>query len=370
LHLCLCTTVVLCGDFFQLPPVNLKSGAQFLFEARAWQRLDPRPVVLTRVFRQRDAAFVNLLNEMRRAQLTPFSIAQLNHQVTHPPLSFQIDLTEDADPKCIQAGACMELDDSDFAKGTCAQPTASQTSSQPSSGTAINGVALPTTLSTRLFAHNEAADRENDTQLHALACSSSGANQLHIWLSRDEGMASHVNSCIAPQRLSLRIGAQVMLLKNLDQAAKLVNGTRGIVVSFEHLKSSERLKGVSMHPGNSPPLVPKVSFQVDPSLGAEGWLTKLVYPEEWTTEEAGKSVASRTQVPLKLAWAISIVSHLSLNATHVCMTLHIPIPLDLLCSTRDDHICDLCRMFAFHALAAQIARNDHPNARGRAVVLL
>ena len=35
-------------------------------------------------------------------------------------------------------------------------------------------------------------------------------------------------------------------------------------------------------------------------------VTRAVYPEEWTVEEGGRSIASRTQVPLKLAWAISI----------------------------------------------------------------
>jgi hypothetical protein len=97
-----------------------------------------------------------------------------------------------------------------------------------------------------------------------------------------------------------------MLLKNTDQANKLVNGSRGIVVGFEMPASADRMRRVAMHPPTAVPLIPKVSFQVDPSLGQDprGWVTRLVYPEDFTVEEGGRVLASRTQLPLKLAWAI------------------------------------------------------------------
>ena len=70
--------LVLCGDFFQLPPVS-KGGAKahFLFESATWARVVQRSVVLTEVFRQADASFVNLLNEMRRGQLSDANVALL-----------------------------------------------------------------------------------------------------------------------------------------------------------------------------------------------------------------------------------------------------------------------------------------------------
>lgn len=98
-----------------------------------------------------------------------------------------------------------------------------------------------------------------------------------------------------------------MLLKNTDQANRLVNGSRGVVVAFEAPSAPERMRRVSMHPPSTPLLLPVVSFQVDPHAGESGWITRMVYPEDYTVDEAGKQVASRMQIPLKLAWAISIV---------------------------------------------------------------
>lgn len=52
----------------------------------------------------------------------------------------------------------------------------------------------------------------------------------HIFRSVDEGNSYLYNKCIAPEILTLKVGAQVMLVKNLT--AKLVNGSRGVVSRF------------------------------------------------------------------------------------------------------------------------------------------
>jgi len=263
-------------------------------------------IVLTQVFRQRDSAFISLLDEMRKARMTPFSVAQLRQHVAHPPQLFRPSTFIPTYGEAAAAPATSVKEEAKLqVSGGESSSTAGPVSATAGSA-AVGGalMSLPSHLSTRLFARNEDSEHENNGRLDAL-CHGEGA-KLMIWLSKDEGVYNHVQSCIAPARLSLRLGAQVMLIRNLDQANRLVNGSRGIVVGFEPPASPERLKGVSMHPLGTPPLIPKVSFQVDAQAGPAGWVTRAVYPEEWTVEEGGRSIASRTQVPLKLAWAISI----------------------------------------------------------------
>ncbi|KAG7444886.1 uncharacterized protein BT62DRAFT_196568 [Guyanagaster necrorhizus] len=59
----------------QLPPVG-KSGVKFAFEAKLWSETIKRTFNLTKVFRQTDQKFVNMLNEMRFGCLSATSIAR------------------------------------------------------------------------------------------------------------------------------------------------------------------------------------------------------------------------------------------------------------------------------------------------------
>jgi hypothetical protein len=84
-------------------------------------------------------------------------------------------------------------------------------------------------------------------------------------------------SCTAPAELELKIDSQVILLKNLDDG--LVNGSRGVVVSFS----------VDDHP--------VVKFNN---------VQKEIQREEFKFSAGNETLASRSQYPLALAWAISI----------------------------------------------------------------
>ena len=59
--------VILCGDFFQLPPVGLgKGGSGFAFSSAAWVAAGIQTVELTEPIRQGgDLDFVRVLTELR-----------------------------------------------------------------------------------------------------------------------------------------------------------------------------------------------------------------------------------------------------------------------------------------------------------------
>lgn len=68
--------MIISGDFFQLPPVDRGFDGTlkiFAFEAECWSRLIPKRNMMnfTQVFRQKDQAFVDVLEAMRRGHCSP-----------------------------------------------------------------------------------------------------------------------------------------------------------------------------------------------------------------------------------------------------------------------------------------------------------
>ena len=130
----------------------------------------------------------------------------------------------------------------------------------------------------RLFTHNVDVDRINEEKLAALQ------GPPHSYLMTGAGGPVLVEAlkrgCLSPEKLVLKEGAIVMCTKN-NPAAGYANGTLGIVIGFEH--------------GTGYPIIETRS-------GEE----KIIAPAEWAVEENGKVRASISQVPLRLAWAITI----------------------------------------------------------------
>ena len=66
----------------------------------------------------------------------------------------------------------------------------------------------------------------------------------------DEGQDVYLKqlqkNCQAPAVLPLKVGAQVMLLKNLSVEAGLVNGSRGVVDSFMKDKEVGHVDGINI----------------------------------------------------------------------------------------------------------------------------
>lgn len=132
--------------------------------------------------------------------------------------------------------------------------------------------------STKLYSHNADVDRMNDAELATipeklLAFSMATHGSKHLVEILKKG-------CLSPEILNLKIGATVMFTKNHPQG-KFVNGTIGTIMGFDQ---ETRL----------PVVQTKNGLKID------------VEPTEWVIEEEGVTRARVRQLPLRLAWAITI----------------------------------------------------------------
>ncbi|GJE87832.1 ATP-dependent DNA helicase PIF1 [Phanerochaete sordida] len=89
--------LVLAGDFYQLPPVHKKGykRPKLAFQSWEWRRCVGPPVVLKKVFRQKDDKLINMLNAVRFATLDEEAEAlllQLSRKVEYPDGEEPIDL--------------------------------------------------------------------------------------------------------------------------------------------------------------------------------------------------------------------------------------------------------------------------------------
>ena len=131
---------------------------------------------------------------------------------------------------------------------------------------------------TRLFTHNASVDDINLRQLAKLG----GDTCVFTMTAKgpDPFVQALKRGCLSPEVLALKKDAVVMFTKN-DPGGRYVNGTLGTVESFDA--------------GEGYPIV---RTRGDKRIVAE--------PAKWKIEEAGKERASVVQVPLRLAWAITV----------------------------------------------------------------
>ncbi len=187
--------LVVTGDFFQLPPVT-GGGKQpfFAFECDAWKACIGHTVSLTRVFRQKDNSscfytvgwcwnsviieFVQLLNEMRQGSITPLAIESFR-ALSRPIVS--------------------------------------------------NDSVLPPT---ELFSTRNEVERANSTRLAALQSPPVAFDARDSGSAAPEKRKAVLANMRVPDRLILKQGAQVMLVKNIDDRRGLVNGAVGRVLGF------------------------------------------------------------------------------------------------------------------------------------------
>ncbi|MBP9701828.1 MAG: AAA family ATPase [Candidatus Pacebacteria bacterium] len=227
--------VVLCGDFFQLPPVSRmgEPEAFFVYESNAWKEADFKVCYLEEQYRQTDDQATAVLNDIRANRVS---------DDTHTFLR-----------------ACF----------------------------LENKKEISVTEPTRLFTHNVDVDVVNSKELLKIK-GKEAAFTMHT-RGNETLVAILKKSCLAPEVLNLKVGAQVMFVKN-NMEEGYANGSLGVVTSLDG---------------------PEVRL-------ANNKVIK-VKPESWRIEEEGRILAEITQVPLRLAWAITVHKSqgMSLDAVEV-----------------------------------------------------
>ncbi|MCU4414046.1 AAA family ATPase [Acinetobacter sp. WU_MDCI_Axc73] len=135
---------------------------------------------------------------------------------------------------------------------------------------------------TRLYTHNMDVDQINFQHLNEIE---NEGHQFNAVLDGNDKLLETLKSSVrAPEELTLKKHAKVMFVKNNFDMG-YINGSLGEVIGFEEDDEHGILPKVKMTDGT----------------------TLLVEPETWSIEnEAGKSIASFQQIPLRLAWAITI----------------------------------------------------------------
>ena len=163
---------------------------------------------------------------------------------------------------------------------------------------------------TRLYSHNVDVDRENLARLKDLP-GGTLTYKAHDE-AKTEAARRQMERLPASEVLQLKVGAQVILTKNVAVGSGLANGTRGVVVRFETKPIDDPyVPQPTPYDGHTDESywadVAMCRYPVVRFLLANGTTyLRRIEPEKWTIEDGSTLLAGRTQLPLRLAWALSI----------------------------------------------------------------
>jgi ATP-dependent DNA helicase PIF1 len=251
--------LILCGDYFQLPPVikglsgeSLTAG-RFAFESPKWSESTFVSICLETIERQTDPVFQTILNECRIGRPSPESIAILQSrqgldwksQLIRPTLLFSRNTDVDT------------INEKNL--------------------TALNKPLVTYTATTIVRRPDDESTEPYPTP-----------DEIERCVQRLDNDAPYATTLV------LCIGAQVMLTTNLDLEAGLVNGSRGVVVDIRRSDN-----------------IPIVQFKYGPPLP--------IVAKEWVSNDC--PWVTRNQIPLRVAYAITI--HKSQGSTLDCALVDI-----------------------------------------------
>jgi len=268
--------VVVAGDFFQLPPIGSKGETnreKFAFMSEAWLEAKFHICYLSEQHRQVSEAanggldLDDILNQIRRQEVTFEAIAALEATFDQ-----NVDINR-----------------------------------------------------TRLYTHNLNVNKINDKELAALE---GETMRFEATATGDSKLVETLKKTVRTQdELILKVGAKVMFIKNNTELG-VSNGTMGELIGFAAVKIDDskdtsddliedtaqdaiakntKNKAKKDKESKEKPKDKKPTTQKMPVVRLNSGREVIAEPEEWIIEdETGDVLASYLQVPLCLAWAITI----------------------------------------------------------------
>lgn len=215
--------VILCGDFFQLPPINEpeQEKSSFAYKSKAWDELNLTICYLGEQHRQLDDSFLKVLNDIRSQEVSEYTFEKLSTRLNK-------ELGKNITP-------------------------------------------------TKLYTHNADVDAINNFELEKIE------KPVHQYTMTTKGKKELVEAlrkgCLAPQELLVKKGALVIFIKN-NPMKGYINGTLGKVIGFDE---------------SNYPIVQTYDGK-----------KIIASPASWQFEENETVIAQIDQVPLRLAWAITV----------------------------------------------------------------
>ena len=242
--------VLIFGDFFQLPPVRMKEdGKDFCFNSQTWNDLNLKPVVLKEVKRQSEKELSEALNNVRIDKTSAEDLKVFYKRDVEPEYEASRDILQIFGTNA----------DADAYNDKCFNEIPER----------------PYTYEAKdeLYIYNDVGE-QSVTVLNTKDITNKNVNKYDLM-----ALKKFNDDCKAPEKLELKEGCRVMLLKNIDVKKGLANGSCGTV---------KQLTGGS------------IDIQFDNGVRAN------LLPVEFEYIKEGRTKIKRTQYPLRLAYGITI----------------------------------------------------------------
>jgi ATP-dependent DNA helicase PIF1 len=277
--------LIFSGDFYQLPPVGNKEDintTRFCFESDDWNSIFHRDcqIQLIKIFRQKEASYTSLLNQVREGKIKRKSYELLLSRTSL--LEKENKKVDPVNSNIVEIGK---------------QPL---TGGGPSSHS--RGTEAPPVVVTKLFPTKNKVEAINTAEMTTLT---GEEREYKMKFKKDPEKKGNYteteiqyeleylsNNLICEKSLKMKVGAQVMCIVNIQTekgsgtGLEVCNGSQGIITSFCPLSGCPRVKYNNGH-------------------------EMVMMRHFWSSEKIpGIGVL---QVPLILAWAMTI--HKSQGAT-------------------------------------------------------